>query len=436
MASPAAACEALIGSEYTDPPEIVSMDLNPSEWHLGGRSRDQSLAHKDYVRSDETLNDWTELMSWQVDFGTPWDLETARKQFLTTLGYQCQDLKSSVLRKEQGELLFDWSHGECLGRPAQHQIERLVIGKIGTHRLSHGHKGPRLTDAERDRRAQQLAKLRIQSRVPEGEPTPLDRARQTLWRADYAMALELLKPLAEQGNADAQDELGGMYAAGWGVAQSYPEALEWFRKAAAQKNVAATLSLGSFYDNGWGVEKDPAQALKWYRTAAELGDAHAQGRAGYLLATATEPKYDEALAWFRKSAEQGHEPAIYWLGRLHEEGWGVTQDLAKAARLYGDAAVLGDPDAQYRLALLYREGRGVPHDETQARKWIVRSVMQGNQDAADLYAAHYRPVPRFPVADQATLDRKPWDQRTPDGPKLPPGFTLPGSAKPRQEPPK
>jgi TPR repeat protein len=435
---PAPACEALIGSEYTEPAEVVPMNLDPVEWHIAARGRDQSFARKEWVKADETASEWTELRSWQLNFGNRVaDLEAAKDQFLTTLGYQCPDVKSGVLRKEQGDLLFEWWHGECYGRPAQHHIERLVVGKMGTHRLSHSHKGPRLSDPDRDAYARELSALRVVSRVPEGKLTPLQKARVTLWMADYAKALEQLKPLAEKGDPEAQDELGGMYAAGLGVAQSYPQALEWFRKAAALKNVSAAQNLARFYDNGWGVPKDPEQALQWYRTAAELGDSHAQGRVGYLLATAPEPKYDEAMKWFRKSAEQGHEPAIYWLGRLHEEGWGVAKDLENAVKLYREAAVLGDSDAQYRLAVLHREGRGVPHDETQARKWVVRSVMQGNAEAEQLYLAHYRPTPKVPIPDKATLDKKPWDQAPAGGDgsttraKLPPDFTLPGSTKPK-----
>ena len=47
-------------------------------------------------------------------------------------------------------------------------------------------------------------------------------------RKDYDTALRLLKPLAEQGDADAQAELGTMYENGEGVAQNYTEAWKWY----------------------------------------------------------------------------------------------------------------------------------------------------------------------------------------------------------------
>jgi hypothetical protein len=51
-------------------------------------------------------------------------------------------------------------------------------------------------------------------------------------RGDYAIALKKLHPLAEQGNALAQNSLGVMYVEGKGVSQDYDEAIRWFRKAA------------------------------------------------------------------------------------------------------------------------------------------------------------------------------------------------------------
>ena len=55
----------------------------------------------------------------------------------------------------------------------------------------------------------------------------------------YATALRLYRPLAEQGNADAQQALGLIYAKGDGVTQDNAEAVKWFRKAAEQGNGSA-----------------------------------------------------------------------------------------------------------------------------------------------------------------------------------------------------
>ncbi len=64
------------------------------------------------------------------------------------------------------------------------------------------------------------------------------------WRGDYAAALRELRPLAEQGHADAQFNLGVMYSQGQGVSQDYAESVKWYRKAAEQEHASAQINLG------------------------------------------------------------------------------------------------------------------------------------------------------------------------------------------------
>ena len=47
-------------------------------------------------------------------------------------------------------------------------------------------------------------------------------------RGDYAQAIRILRPLAEQGLAKAQYLIGSMYQKGEGVPQNYQEALKWY----------------------------------------------------------------------------------------------------------------------------------------------------------------------------------------------------------------
>jgi TPR repeat protein len=70
--------------------------------------------------------------------------------------------------------------------------------------------------------------------------------------------------------------LGGMYAAGYGVTTNYDEAVKWFRKAADAGNARGIRGLAFMYENGYGVQKDVQQAVSLYRKAANLGDQHAK----------------------------------------------------------------------------------------------------------------------------------------------------------------
>ena len=68
---------------------------------------------------------------------------------------------------------------------------------------------------------------------------------------------------ADQGNAQAQYNLGAMYAKGQGVPQDFVQAFDWFGKAADQGNAGAQATLGWMYANGQGVAQDDTQALMW-----------------------------------------------------------------------------------------------------------------------------------------------------------------------------
>jgi TPR repeat protein len=86
-------------------------------------------------------------------------------------------------------------------------------------------------------------------------------------RQDYEAALQLCRPLAEQGDARAQTGLGGMYYNGQGVQQDYAEAAKWTRKAAEQGYTPAQADLGILYWNGQGVQSDVVLAYMWLSLA-------------------------------------------------------------------------------------------------------------------------------------------------------------------------
>ena len=96
----------------------------------------------------------------------------------------------------------------------------------------------------------------------------LDEVMAAYQRGDYATVVRELRPLAEQGDAKAQFELGVMYATGLGVPQDYAEAVKWYRKAAEQGVAEAQYILGFMYRKGRGVPQDYLRAYAWYDLAA------------------------------------------------------------------------------------------------------------------------------------------------------------------------
>jgi TPR repeat protein len=71
-----------------------------------------------------------------------------------------------------------------------------------------------------------------------------DDAIDAATRGDYARAIKLMRPLAEQGKASAQTFMGMMYDEGNVLPQDYQEAIKWYRLAAAQGEKMAQYNLG------------------------------------------------------------------------------------------------------------------------------------------------------------------------------------------------
>jgi hypothetical protein len=95
----------------------------------------------------------------------------------------------------------------------------------------------------------------------------LDDGKAAYVRGDYQTALQLWQPLADQGNADAQEKVGIMFLSGHGVIKDQVIAVKWLRKAAENGNRKAQRELASAYRLGIGVPKDRIEAKKWFLLA-------------------------------------------------------------------------------------------------------------------------------------------------------------------------
>ena len=93
---------------------------------------------------------------------------------------------------------------------------------------------------------------------------------------DFATAFREWTPLAEQGSARAQYNLGLICQKGDGVSQDYATAVKLYRLAAQQVHAVAQFNLGTMYDRGISVPQNDKTAVKWYRLSAGKGYAKAQ----------------------------------------------------------------------------------------------------------------------------------------------------------------
>ena len=99
-----------------------------------------------------------------------------------------------------------------------------------------------------------------------------ENAADAFEREDYETAYKLILPLAEQGDAYAQFNLGLMYGNGLGVPQDYKEAEKWYRLSAEQGHPEAQYNLGQMYRIGQGVQQDHVLAHMWWNLSASNGD--------------------------------------------------------------------------------------------------------------------------------------------------------------------
>ncbi|MHB1082159.1 MAG: DnaJ domain-containing protein [Prosthecobacter sp.] len=196
---------------------------------------------------------------------------------------------------------------------------------------------------------------------------------------DPANSMEEIRVKGQQGDKEAQFQLGQAYTNGDGVTKDPKEAVKWLQLAADQGHAEAQFNLGVVYANGEGVKEDPQESLKWFRKAAEQGESKAQYAVGinYQTGIGVPKNTEEAANWYRKAADQGHPYAQFYLALCYSLGDGLPKNAAEAMKWYHKAAVQGHAEAQCFLGEGYANGDGVPKDEAEAVRWYRRAANQG-----------------------------------------------------------
>ncbi len=246
-------------------------------------------------------------------------------------------------------------------------------------------------------------------------------------QGDYATALREWQPVAEQGDANAQYNMGLLCALGQGVPQDFKRAAEWYEKAARQGVAAAQYNLGVIYANGQGVPQNVTEAREWFTKAAEQGVAQAEDSLGYFYGSGQGiPKnFAEAEKWYRRAAEKGIASAQFNLGVMYDLGQGVERDYGEALKWYRKAAAQGYGSAMTNIGILYYNGEGVGRDLVESYAWFRRAEKAGDSRAGQLgrivasripprdlerareLAANWKPEPPRAVEDEEGLFLRP-----------------------------
>jgi hypothetical protein len=226
---------------------------------------------------------------------------------------------------------------------------------------------------------------------------------------EYQKAFRELKAAAEAGQAEAQFDLGVLYAQGRGVQRDLTEATRWYRKAAEQGNAEAEFALGQMYSLGWGVPRDEADALRWLEMANDPDSTGPPTDWALVEGYGVAKDDKEAAHWYQLAAEKGHAEAQYNLGRLYATAKGVPRDEEQALRWVRAAATQGLAPAQAHFGMRYATGNGIAQDHRLAYLWLTLAFLRGDKSVEKLRTAEAAKLTPEQVAatEQAAQNWKP-----------------------------
>lgn len=145
--------------------------------------------------------------------------------------------------------------------------------------------------------------------------------------------------------------------------ENYESAVEYFEQAVNLNNNNALKLLAWCYYSGLGVDVSMHQAYDLYMRLSNDDNGYAYFMLGEICCSNIEGNidYNEAVYWYKKSAELGYRAAYYQLGDCYKYGSGVKADIEKSQEYYIEAFLAGDEDAIEAIDsdLIYKKGYSI-----------------------------------------------------------------------------
>ena len=221
--------------------------------------------------------------------------------------------------------------------------------------------------------------------VPAKVEGPMKEALDAFNEGRHIKAIDIARPLAEKGNADALFLMGFAYESGRGVDASREKAIESYQKAstAGQKDATYRLALillsskeKAEREQGKknleeAAKKDPANAGRI------LGEAYIKG----MIDEKT--NVDEAINWWTVASEAGDIPSIMGLARIYEakKEFPDKADPKKALAFYQKAITLGDKSAMVAAGSRLLNGDESIRNEAEGRELLAKAIEEKQFDA-------------------------------------------------------
>ena len=176
------------------------------------------------------------------------------------------------------------------------------------------------------------------------------------------------------GESAAYTRLGHIYK----EEKNYQKAEKCYKKAADMGNEYGMYYLGLFYEY---YQDDEKKAIPWYKKAAELDHVSSMTRMAYYYRE--HKKYNEAMLWAEKAAENDDTDAKILIGSMYYHGEGVESSYRKAFSWYEKAAEEGSDWGMVYLAGCYERGDGVAQNWSKAYEWYSKAAEAGNENAQE-----------------------------------------------------
>lgn len=207
------------------------------------------------------------------------------------------------------------------------------------------------------------------------------------------MNLESLKQAAEQGNPDAQLQMGIACLTGEGLReQDVERGRDWLSRAADNGQRDAARFLGMIYLRGMDIEADFERAAQLLGRAARAGDAEAALELAGFYGGARDEHFDagKALQLLASAADAGNARAMAHQAYCLCTGTLTDRDPVAGMRWHARAAAAGDGGAMLALAEAFRAGSLLPRDANRAFGMATAAASAGWPVASEVAAALQR----------------------------------------------
>ena len=154
------------------------------------------------------------------------------------------------------------------------------------------------------------------------------------------------------------------------------ERIDTIRYEAEQGNADYQYLYGNCFENGWGVEEDINQALAWYKKAADQKQKAVFNSIGNLYRTGKGVKRDdkEAFNWFKQGAEAKDAQAMLNVGNCYYYGMGTEKDLDEAVKWWQESANYSNVYALAQMGDCYYYGIGVEKNLKKAVDYFTQAA--------------------------------------------------------------